>query len=35
MEESVELSLDDVRSCALAMGFRLLREETVEAPYMG
>ncbi len=34
-ELSIEVSLDDVRAAAQAMGFRLLREETVDAPYMG
>ncbi len=34
-EQSVELSLEDVRSAAQAMGFRLVREESLDVPYMG
>ncbi|KXZ56943.1 hypothetical protein GPECTOR_1g850 [Gonium pectorale] len=33
-ELSIELSLDDVRSAAQAMGFRLVKEEVVDVPYM-
>ncbi|KAG2487879.1 hypothetical protein HYH03_013461 [Edaphochlamys debaryana] len=34
MELSIELSLDDIRTAAQAMGFRMVREEMLDAPYM-
>ncbi|EFJ40541.1 hypothetical protein VOLCADRAFT_69374 [Volvox carteri f. nagariensis] len=33
-ELSVELSLEDIREAARAMGFRLVREENLDVPYM-
>ena len=32
---SIELSLEEVIKLAGQMGFRMLRNETVQAPYMG
>ncbi|GLC38668.1 hypothetical protein PLESTB_000458200 [Pleodorina starrii] len=34
MELSIELSLEDIREAAQTMGFRLVREESLDVPYM-